>query len=257
MDVIENIAKSFYQYFKDGEVRFELEDISELSMEQAYQCQEAFLKLREKDGDQPYGYKVGCTSAAIREQFGFDEPIYGRLMTPGKLSEEDSVEAQDYYNLAIEPEFVITIKRDLYDVPASDEELIDAIDTIRPGIELHNYTYHFSPPTRQELICSNGIHAAQLVGSHVVDATAIHWELEGVAVFKNQKLVASGVAADIMGGPLNSLKFLLRHLKQRDQKLAAGEMVIPGSATALIPVETGDVVECCFTNAGSVKMTVT
>ncbi len=229
MDVINDIAKSFYHYYKLGEVSFGLEDISVLSMEQAYQCQDAFLKLRENDGDQPFGYKVGCTSAAIREQFGFDEPIYGRLMTPGKLFEPDSVEARNYDNLAIEPEFVITMKRDLYGVPESD----------------------------QELICSNGIHAAQLVGSHTVEASAIHWELEGVAVFKNQKLVASGVAADIMGGPLNSLKFLLSHLKSRDQKLAAGEMVIPGSATALIPVEAGDEVECCFTNAGSVKMTVT
>ena len=257
MDVIKDIAKSFYHYYKLGEVSFGLEDISQLSMEQAYQCQDAFLKLRENDGDQPFGYKVGCTSAAIREQFGFDEPIYGRLMTPGKLFEQDSVEARNYDNLAIEPEFVITMKRDLYGVPESEQELIDAIDTIRPGIELHNYTYHFSPPTRQELICSNGIHVAQLVGSHAVEASAIHWELEGVAVFKNQKLVASGVAADIMGGPLNSLKFLLSHLKSRDQKLAAGEMVIPGSATALIPVEAGDEVECRFTNAGSVKMTVT
>ena len=254
---IRDSAKSFYEYYKSGEVKFGLEDISALSMEQAYQCQDAFLKFRENDGDQPFGYKVGCTSAAIREQFGFDDPIYGRLMTPGKLSEEEPVVAHDYFNLAIEPEFVITMKRDLHEVPESDEELIEAIDTIRPGIELHNYTYHFSPPTRQELIFSNGIHAAQLIGSHAVEASAIHWELEGVAVFKNQMLVASGVAADIMGGPLNSLKFLLRHLKQRDQKLAAGEMVIPGSATALIPVEAGDEVECCFTNAGSVKMTVT
>ena len=86
MDVIKDIAKSFYVYYKLGEVSFGLQDISVLSMEQAYQCQDAFLKLRENDGDQPFGYKVGCTSAAIREQFGFDEPIYGRLMTPGKYS---------------------------------------------------------------------------------------------------------------------------------------------------------------------------
>ena len=64
------------------------------------------------------------------------------------------------------------MKRDLYGVPESERELIDAIDTIRPGIELHNYTYHFSPPARRELICSNGIHAAQLVGSHTVEASA-------------------------------------------------------------------------------------
>ena len=47
MDVIKDIAKSFYHYYKLGEVSFGLQDISVLSMEQAYQCQDAFLKLRE------------------------------------------------------------------------------------------------------------------------------------------------------------------------------------------------------------------
>ena len=43
-----------------------------------------------------------------------------------------------------------------------------------------------------------------------------------------------------MEGPLNSLRFLIGHLQKNGEVLKAGEMVIPGSATALIPVEAGE-----------------
>tara|TARA_B100000886_G_scaffold276378_1_gene200312 strand:+ start:705 stop:1049 length:345 start_codon:yes stop_codon:yes gene_type:complete len=114
--------------------------------------------------------------------------------------------------------------------------LIDAIEHVRPGIELHKYTYQYLPPTRQELICSNGIHASQIVGHNIVAARNMHWKMEGVAVFINGALVASGVAADIMEGPLNSLRFLIDHLQKNGEVLKAGEMVIPGSATAPIAI---------------------
>lgn len=221
-------------------------------MDDAYECQRIYQALRINDGDSPFGYKVGCTSSAIRKQFGFDEPIYGRLMTPELFEEGTSLKADNYYRPAIEPEFVVTLGRDLKNADASDEELIDAIEHVRPEIELHNYTYHYLPPTRQELICSNGIHAGQIVGRTVVAARDVHWKMEGVAIFINGALVTSGVAADIMDGPLNSLRFLIGHLQKNGEVLKAGEMVIPDSATALIIVEPGDEVTCSFTKLGSV-----
>ena len=134
--------------------------------------------------------------SSITEQFGVDEPICGLIMTPGLLREGDLVDSNNYCQLAIEPEFVITLKQDLAKVPTSDRALLDAIEFVQPGIELHNYVYHFSPLKQQEVICSNGIHAAQLVGNNKVRASEVHWQLEGIAVFKNGELVASGVAAE-------------------------------------------------------------
>ena len=251
-NTLKEIATSFYTFSKTGAFTPAIKDIASLSMDDAYQCQRIYQTLRIQDGDKPFGYKVGCTSAAIRKQFGFDEPIYGRLMTPGLFEEGVPLMAGDYYSPAIEPEFVITLGHDLKNADASDEELLEAIEHVRPGIELHNYMYHYLPPTRQELICSNGIHAGQIVGRNTVAARNVHWEMEGVAVFVNGALVASGVAADIMEGPLNSLRFLISHLQKNGEVLKAGEMVIPGSATALIPVEAGDKVTCSFTHLGSV-----
>ena len=72
-EVLHRLAQSFYTFFRTGVFRSEQIDISQLTLEQAYECQHYFHKLRIADGDRPIGYKVGCTSAAIREQFGVDE----------------------------------------------------------------------------------------------------------------------------------------------------------------------------------------
>ena len=253
MNQLTNIAESFYRFFKLGDFAPAVEDIAELTMDEAYECQRIYEALRVSSGDEPCGYKVGCTSAAIRKQFGFNDPIFGRLMNPGIITEGADLKANDYFSLAIEPELVLTLNRDLCDEDCHEDELLAAIDCVQPGIELHNYVYHYPVPTRQELICSNGLHAGQIIGQTKVDAGKIDWLLEGVAVFVNGKLVASGVAADIMEGPLNSLRCLIRHLAKRNGVLRAGEMVIPGSATQLISVHAGDEVTCSFKNGGSVK----
>lgn len=255
-EVLLSVARSFYTFSKTGDFSPILADIGELSIEDAYRCQEIHQQLRYLDGDEPVGYKVGCTSAAIRQQFGFNNPICGRLTKGGMINEGTPILADDYYSLAIEPELVLTLKNNISNENATDDEILDSIDYVQPGIELHNYVYHYPKPTRQELICSNGIHAGQITGNHRVKARDIHWTLEGVAVFVNGDLVASGVAADVMGGPLESVRFLIKHLKQHDQGLKAGEHIIPGSATSLIPVKRGDEVTCSFTHAGSVSTAI-
>jgi len=252
MKYLDEVAESFYRFFKEGVFIPAIDDISTLTIEEAYECQRMYQALRASDGDKSFGYKVGCTSAAIREQFGFNDPICGCLMTPGLFQEGEPLKENQYHSLAIEPEFVFTLKRDLLDEDITDDELLDAIEFIQPGIELHNYVYHYPQPTRQELICSNGIFAGLIVGSHKVRARDIDWILEKVKVTVNGTAVATGVASDIMGSPLNSLRFLIRHFSDRGKMLQAGEMVIPGSATELIAVGAGDKVACSFTNAGEI-----
>ena len=253
MKALDRVAESFYGFFKEGVFTPAIDDISALTMEESYECQSIYRALRFLDGDESFGYKVGCTSAAIREQFGFNDPICGCLITPGLIHEGTPLKANQYHSLAIEPEFVFTLARDLLDEDISDNKLLDAIECIQPGIELHNYVYHYPQPTRQELICSNGIFAGLIVGDSKVRARDIDWKFEGVTVLVNGEVVASGVAADIMGSPLNSLRFLIRHLRESGKVLKAGEMVIPGSATELISVGAGDEVTCSFANAGKIS----
>jgi 2-keto-4-pentenoate hydratase len=128
------------------------------------------------------------------------------------------------------------IGADLYGEDLSDEELIGSIEYVSASVELHDYTFWQGAPSVQELICSGGIHAGLVVGREKVPATALTFAEELFSVYKNDRLVASSPASEIMGGPLESLRWLVGFLSTRGDYLQAGCLVIPGSPTELIEI---------------------
>ena len=57
-----------------------------------------------------------------------------------------------------------------------------------------------------------------------------------------------------MGGPLKSLHWLISHLHVNGMHLKRGDIVIPGSATELIRVDSGDSITASFSNIGAVTV---
>jgi 2-keto-4-pentenoate hydratase len=254
MSHLDEIAESFLQIqltkSLDPERSF---DMASMSMEDAYEVQRRVIASRVATGEGVVGYKVGCTSRAIRRQFGLREPICGRVMAPHVFPEDTVLDWHDYVCCAVEPEFVLMIGRDLADEVDDERKLVEAIEYVSPGIEVHNYKFWFGKPTLQELVASNGIHAGLVVGGEKCRPAGMDLDMEGVGLFKNGVLAASGIGAEIMGGPLKSLRWLANHLIGQGEFLRAGEIVIPGSAVELVAVEPGDRVAASFTHVGCVE----
>jgi len=254
MAPLDEITEAFLQIrlskSVDPQHRF---DMASLSVEDAYEVQRRVIAARVARGEQVVGYKVGCTSRAIRRQFGLTEPICGRVMAPHVFHGNTVLNWHDYVCCAVEPEFVFVIGKDLPDEVEDDRQLVEAIESISPGIEIHNCKFWFGKPTFQELIASNGIHAGLVVGTEKVRPMGLDLDTEGVGLFKNGKLVASGIGAEILGGPLKSLRWLANHLIRRGEHLRAGQIVIPGSAVELVAVEPGDRIAARFTHIGHVE----
>jgi len=247
-----DIAEAFLQIhlskFLGSSVEF---DMGALSIDNAYAVQRQVIAARVARGEAVVGHKVGCTSRAIRQQFGLGEPICGRLMAPHVHYGNTVLNWDDYYHLAVEPEFVFGIGQDVPSEIGDEADLLDAIEWVAPGIEIHNYKFWFGKPTSQELIASNGIFAGLVVGEQRI--SPVDLDLEGVGLFRNGQLEASGIGAEIMGGPLKSLRWLANHLVRQGEHLQAGQLVIPGSAVELVSVEHGDQITASFTRVGSVK----
>lgn len=230
-------------------------DIGSLSIDDSYEVQRQVIAARVAQGEHVVGYKVGCTSKAIRRQFGLRAPICGRIMAPHVHRGNSVLNWNDYVQCAVEPEFVLGIGKDVVAEVKDETELRDAIEWVAAGIEVHNYRFWCGEPTSQELIASNGIHAGLVIGDQPIPPADLGFDLEGVGIFRNGELAASGIAAEIMGGPLNSLRWLANHLLRQGEHLEAGQLVIPGSAVELIPVGSGDRMTASFTRVGSVSAT--
>ena len=254
MDRLGPFADAFLGHFRgrDHEGR-DLPPIESLSLDDAYEVQRRVLATRTAEGGQVVGYKVGCTSRAIRQQFGLTEPVCGRLMAPHVHHGDTALDWHAYHRPAVEPEFVLVMGKDLADEVGESESLVDAIDCVSPGIEVHNYRFRFGKPTSQELVASNGLHACLVVGDEKIRPQGLDWGMEGVGVWMNGELVTSGIGAEIMGGPLVSLRWLVNHLVRRGEALRAGQLVIPGSPVGLVPVGPGDRVTAGFTHVGRVE----
>ncbi len=86
-------------------------DMGALSIDDAHEVQRQVIAARVARGEAVKGYKVGCTSKAIRQQFGLSDPICGRLMAPHICHGDTTLDWNDYVDLAVEPEFVLGIGR--------------------------------------------------------------------------------------------------------------------------------------------------
>jgi 2-keto-4-pentenoate hydratase len=238
MGSIDLLASKFTQAFCEGNWSGELKPpVSGISIAEAYAVQDRVAEMRVQRGEEVVGYKVGCTSEAIRSQFGLSEPISGRLFGPHVHKEGTEINRNDYVNCAVEPEMVLTMGADLCGEGLPHDQLIDAIECVSTGIEIHNFHFWFAPPTSQELICSGGIHAGLIVGETKVSPEQLSFEHEIFSVRKNGELITQAPASQIMGGPIDSLRWLVDSLTRRGSCLKKGSLVIPGSPVELTCID--------------------
>jgi 2-keto-4-pentenoate hydratase len=249
------LADAFFTAYYTKTWRLEKSSLEHLSIAEAYQIQDRVCEKRIGRGERVVGYKVGCTSRAIRSQLGITEPISARLFAPHVSGEGRTIDWAAYCHCAIEPEMVLMIGRDLFGTDFSDQDLIQSISYVSPGIELHDYTFWHEPPTVQELICSGGIHTGLIIGDTKVLPNALAFGRETFSVYEDNELRTSSRAEEIMGGPLESLRWLVNFLTSTGEVLKKGALVIPGSPTELISITRDSRVRVEIDNLGRVEST--
>lgn len=254
MKTLASIATDFYHSFYKKEWNGEDDSVRSLSIQEAYEVQDLVTKRRIEAGEHVVGYKVGCTSHSIRMQFGLSEPIYGRLFYPHVGNNPVTINWSNFINCAIEPELVIKIGKNLKGKDFSNEELINAIDYVSPGVEIHEYNFWINPPTIQELICSGGIHTGLIIGDERVSPVSLQFKDEVFKVYRDKVLVTSAPGSEIMGGPLHSLQWLVNSLTDRGLSLEKGSIVIPGSPVELVNINHNTELKVEIDNVGSLTV---
>ena len=247
---ISEFVQEMGHLFRRHELRNGAADVTTLTPAQAYEVQDGFLAGRVKEGAKIVGWKVGCTSAAIRRQFGLTEPISGKLLEPDIFPDGAQVPALSFVDCAVEPELVFRLGTDLEPRWMTMRSLLPwtefALESSSTITDSGSALRHL-----QELIASNGIHAGLVLSD--MRPLPPNWDLksEQVWILVNGEVKAFARCAEIMGSPLRSIQWLARHAAERGQRLRAGELVIPGSAVELVKVEAGDAIEARFATLGS------
>ena len=210
-----------------------------MSQEEAYALQEEVARLREGRGERVIGYKVGCTSRAIRDQLGISEPIFGRVFDTGCVPSGSGLAHARFAGLAIEGELAIRLSRDLPRGSLSDEEYIEAIGSVFPVIELHHYVLPAHGHPVAALIASGGMHAGLVLAEQEMTCSGRVPVVNELEVAVDDRLVGTTREPWTMGGPAATLRWLADRLAGWGLPLRRGQVILTGSALPLFTAGPG------------------
>ena len=222
-----------------------------LTIPQAYRIQLALIDRRIAGGEQKIGWKVGLTSVAIQQQFGFHEPVFGCILDT--VPSGHVFAPADLIQPGFENELCMRIGRDL---PASItlDEARAAVDAVYPSLEIIETRGPFTAQIALAL-ADNAQQKTVVRGAPV----ALPADLETVqaTITINGQEAATGFGSAVLGNPLHSVVWLAKKLAEFGRHIRAGDIVMTGSFTRQFPIAPGDRVQVSFSGIGAVEMSMT
>jgi len=225
---------------------------ADLTVDEAYAIQQRQAATRIAGGARIAGFKIGLTSAAMRQQFGVDQPDYGHLFTDMLYAADEPIAAGAFLQPRAEPEIALVLGAALHGPGLSVADVLSATAYALPAIEIIDSRITDWRITLEDTIADNASSGGVVVGGTPTPITGLDLSLLGCVLRRNGRIQLTGAGAAVMGSPLHAATWLANTLTARGVQLEAGHLILTGSITAAIPVQAGDAVTTTIDQLGSV-----
>jgi 2-keto-4-pentenoate hydratase len=222
-----------------------------LTLDEAYRIQLALIERRCTQGERQIGWKVGLTSRAIQQQFGFHEPCSGCILETQPSGHVFA--AGELIRPGFETELCVRLGRPLTG-KVSPEEVRAAVAVVYPSFEITET--RGDPGQIALMLADNAQQRSVVLGEPVAFTPALQLDQVEARVELNGSIVATGVGAAVLDHPLNSVAWLARKLGEYGRSLRAGEVVMTGSLVRQFPLAPGDRARASFSSVGTVEVRV-
>lgn len=224
-----------------------------ITVEDAYAIQALQLAAWQAEGRAIVGYKVGLTSTAMQQQLGVDEPDYGYVLEGMVHPEGKPIDLEAFISPRVEPEIAVTLKRSLAGPGLSIEDVVNAVDSVVPILEIIDSRIANWNIKLADTIADNASSAGVIVGATKLPLGKVDVAATKVVLTRNDEQVGSGSGLEVMGSPLNAVLWLANRLGELGVVLQAGAIVLPGSVCASVPITDGDRFVADFGPLGTVS----
>jgi 2-keto-4-pentenoate hydratase len=228
--------------------------VTAAGLESGLAAQAEALRRRVEAGDDLLGWKVGLNAAPVQAALGLDGVVVGFLTTATALETGVPHSLAGASNPGIEPELAVRFGDDVPADPSS-EQVAAAIDAVAPALELVDLDRPLDD--LHAILAGNVFHRGVLIGDF--DAARVGGDLDGlaVAVRRGGEEAGSVSAAESYGDLAETLWMVSRRLALMGESLRAGQFVIAGSLTPIVPVAAGDEVRADFGPLGTLAVEFT
>ncbi len=208
-------------------------------LSEAYRVAERVRNLRAARGERAIGRKIGFTNRTVQIAYGvrgpiwnymFDSTVHDLAAIDGRFAllglPEPRIEPEIVFHIAAAP------RPDM-----DDDELIVCVDWIAHGFEIVQSIFPNWRFTAADSVAAYGLHGAYILGpKHHVADNPRKWADRlsdfAIALSSEHGVVQRGHATDVLGGPLEALRHLLRELdSSAGDPLRPGELVTTGTLT--------------------------
>lgn len=229
----------------------------EITLEDAYRIQEAFVALRLAAGETIVGKKIGATSRPVQEMLGVYQPDFGMLMSGMVYQEGESVDLDQLIQPKAEAELAFVLKEDLKGPGITAMDVIRATDYVLPCFEIVDSRITDWKLKIQDTVADNASCGVYVLGKTKGDPRKLDITLAGMVLEKNGELYSTGVGAAVQGSPANAVAWLANTLGELGIPFKAGEVILSGSQSTLVPVADGDELVCTVGGLGSCRVKFT
>jgi 2-keto-4-pentenoate hydratase len=247
---LQSVVEEFWAARGRGEY-FPAGYFDRLSLDEAYRIQLALIERRCAEGERQIGWKVGLTSKAIQQQFGFHEPAFGCILETQPSGHVFA--AGELIRPGFETELCVRLGRPLAG-GVSLEEVRAAVAFVYPSFEITET--RGDPGQIALMLADNAQQRSVILGEPVALAPALPLDQVEARVELNGSVVATGVGAAVLDHPLNSVAWLARKLGEYGRSLLPGEVVMTGSLVRQFPLAPGDRAWASFSGIGTVEVRV-
>jgi 2-oxopent-4-enoate/cis-2-oxohex-4-enoate hydratase len=228
-----------------------LERAPDISLADAYAVQLQFVNRRVQAGEKIIGKKIGLTSKAVQDYLGVYEPDFGQLTSGMLRSEDQGIDLGQLIQPKAEAELAFVLKEDLIGPEITATDVIRATDYVSPCFEIVDSRIRNFECKIQDTVADNASCGVFILGDVQGDPRKLDITMAGMAVYKNGELFSTGVGAAVQGSPVNAVVWLANTLGKLGLPFRAGEIILSGSQSALVPVTTGDELICTIGGLGS------
>lgn len=228
-----------------------LEREPDLGIDDAYRIQSRLVARRMAAGETIVGKKIGATSKAIQNLLGVHQPDFGQLTSGMAYEEGQDVPLDGLIQPRAEAEVAFVLKRDLHGPGITAADVLYATDYVVPCFEIVDSRITDWKIRIQDTIADNASCGVYLLGKTRLHPTQLDLNLAGMVLERNGGLFDTAAGAAVQGGPVNAVVWLANTLGRLGIPFRAGEVILSGSQSSLVPCVPGETLRCSVGGLGS------
>lgn len=227
-----DIAEVLFNAYETGEAisKVNIQEVNEKST--AYGIQQRVTSKKATLNKDPHiGYKISLTSEETQKLFSSETPLYGAFTASNIV--EETIELDKMISPLIELELVFIVKEEL-----STKDSLESIlqkTRVSPGLEIPDSRFKdwFPKLSLYQVIADSAVAGKIVIGKSSVQLSLNQLKnIKGTLKF-NGETIASGSSEEVLGSPVNAVKWLIDELALHGHTLKKGAII--SSGTFILP----------------------